>query len=399
MDSNKFTRLPPTIGQLSALEELTVARNELDRLPNEMGKLSSLRSLNVRSNRLNTLPPTFKQLNQLTELELSENNFSQLPPCVGNLRRLTNLSLRENQLTTLPASLSNLSNLTELDVSLNNLSRFPAFIVHLNKLQTLYLGNNAIERIPPEIQQLHELTAFYMQSNRLTAIPKEFGQLFRLRDLNLSFNKITNVPTELGNLYFLRYLDLDENPLEKLSIELINEGIYATMLFLNDGIDVTKNQRLFKLDVQLPKTVCTLMKQSLAFFNEFLQAVNPMAIEVELCTTKQGLRLEIAFTNWMDLEAISHYFHLFMDCLQTTGGVEGMKLSKQVSATRQQKFKKQWINFSNYCFQSLDTLHISRAVFFKLFQQLAADLAKQLEPYRHQVSAVVLEQANPGPAN
>jgi|GEM_PF-2783534 len=76
---NNLTALPPEIGTLSNLLELTASHNQLTSLPPEIGNLKKLVSLNVASNRITQLPVEIGQMTSLTELHLSQNPIKQLP--------------------------------------------------------------------------------------------------------------------------------------------------------------------------------------------------------------------------------------------------------------------------------------------------------------------------------
>ena len=89
-------RLPPEIGQLTALTELSLADNQLGTLPLEIGQLTALTVLSLPNNQLGNLPPEIGQLTALTVLRLDGNQLSSLPGWLGNLPKLVRLFLHDN---------------------------------------------------------------------------------------------------------------------------------------------------------------------------------------------------------------------------------------------------------------------------------------------------------------
>ena len=63
-DSNQFSILPESIGNLSSLKFLFLSYNQFTVLPNTIGELSSLESLYLNSNQLFILPDTICNLPQ-----------------------------------------------------------------------------------------------------------------------------------------------------------------------------------------------------------------------------------------------------------------------------------------------------------------------------------------------
>ena len=92
-----LTRLPPEIGQLTALTQLRLYNNQLSSLPPELGQLTALTQLVLISNQLSSLPPEIGQLTALTWLYLGNNQLSSLPdwlnPSLSLFRRLRPLAL------------------------------------------------------------------------------------------------------------------------------------------------------------------------------------------------------------------------------------------------------------------------------------------------------------------
>jgi Leucine-rich repeat (LRR) protein len=92
---NHLTVLPPEIGSLPNLMELTVSHNQLTTLPPEIANLKKLVSLNVASNRITQLPIEIGQMTSLTELYLSQNPIRHLPvKALSSLPHLKVLDIR-----------------------------------------------------------------------------------------------------------------------------------------------------------------------------------------------------------------------------------------------------------------------------------------------------------------
>ena len=71
--------VPAEIGQLSSLERLHLAANQLTSLPAEIGQLTSLTKLYLNGNRLRSLPAEIGQLTSLRELNLYGNRLRSVP--------------------------------------------------------------------------------------------------------------------------------------------------------------------------------------------------------------------------------------------------------------------------------------------------------------------------------
>jgi len=81
---------------------------------------------------LKELPPEIGNLQNLTELSLGINKLSTLPPEIGNRQNLIGLDLPSNQLSSLPPEIGNRQNLTELNLHNNQLNQFTKALLDLN---------------------------------------------------------------------------------------------------------------------------------------------------------------------------------------------------------------------------------------------------------------------------
>ena len=242
-----LAKLPPSIGQLTALTTLDLNINQLTTLPPEIGLLIALTTLHLTINSLTTLPPEIGQLTALTTLTLKGNPLKTLPPEFGQLTALRSLVLASNSLSTLPLQISKLTALTTLDLNGNNLVTLPPEIGQLIALKTLYLHNNKLKTLPPEISKLKALSTLNLHDNQIVTLPPEIGGLTALTSrLSLARNMLTELPPEIGQLRKLKMLGLDGNKLTKLPPE-IGQLSSLKVLFLHDNP--------LKL---LPKEICQL---------------------------------------------------------------------------------------------------------------------------------------------
>ena len=237
--------IPDAIGDLSALQSLTLARDSLrGAIPATVGKLLQLQNLVLRVNDLEgPIPPEIAELDRLSTLGLDSNRLTgEIPSGLGNLSELTHLFLNQNELTgeipeelgaltsllwltlannrltgTIPRALGNAASLRRLGLEHNELAGpIPREFGDLSQLQTLNVNGNALTGpIPTELGRLRRLEYLGLRSNALTgSIPSELGHLVRLEGLNLGGNNLTGrVPEELGRLEQLASLELFDNAL------------------------------------------------------------------------------------------------------------------------------------------------------------------------------------------
>ena len=206
-----LSRLPPEIGQLTALTHLNLSRNRLSSLPPEIGRITALTDLDLDGNQLSSLPPEIGQLTALIKLDLTGNQLSCLPPEIGQLTMLVVLNVCGNRLSQLPPEVGKLTALTVFFANDNHLSNLPPEICQLTELIFLYLDGNRLTHLPPEIGQLSALMLLYLEGNQLSNLPPQIGQLLSLTHLDLSDNQLSSLPLEIGRLTALSGLFLHGN--------------------------------------------------------------------------------------------------------------------------------------------------------------------------------------------
>ncbi|XP_010539846.1 PREDICTED: receptor protein kinase CLAVATA1 [Tarenaya hassleriana] len=219
-----FGTIPPDIGMLNRLVNLTLAANNFTgRLPLEMRNLTALKFLNVSNNGNLTGNFPGEILTGMTELEVLDaynNGFSgKLPPEVPGLKKLKHLCLGGNFFEgEIPESYGHIESLEFLGVNANDLTcETPSFLSRLKNLRTLVIGyfNKYTGGIPPEFGELTKLEYLDMSSCTLTGeIPASLGNLTRLHTLFLQINNLTGkIPPELSGMVSLKSLDLSANQL------------------------------------------------------------------------------------------------------------------------------------------------------------------------------------------
>ena len=203
--NNLKGRITPEIGNLTALETLSLRRNWRPG-PRSIGLTGPI-------------PREIGNLSRLTDLVLSSNELTgRIPPELGQLADLARLDMGWNDLTgPIPTELTGLLNLTELDLSQNNLTgTIPPGIGDMVSLTKLELSHNGLSgEIPVELGQL-SLTRLHLDYNTLHGkIPVELGNISTLQLLYLRENRLTgDLPSELGNLSRLIILMMNDNQLE-----------------------------------------------------------------------------------------------------------------------------------------------------------------------------------------
>ena len=212
--------IPEVLGNLTNLQYLDLADNELAAIPKVLGNLTNLQHLDLADNELTgPIPKVLGNLTNLQHLDLADNELTgPIPKVLGNLTNLQHLDLRGNELTgSIPEALGQLNNLQELSLANNQLTGpIPEALGNLNNLQSLRLSWNELTGpIPEALGNLNNLQSLRLSWNELTgSIPEALGQLNNLQELSLANNQLTGpIPNALGQLNNLQYLTLIGNEL------------------------------------------------------------------------------------------------------------------------------------------------------------------------------------------
>ncbi|GAB4837201.1 hypothetical protein Ancab_039555 [Ancistrocladus abbreviatus] len=184
--SNRDFELPPSIGNLEFLQDLTFVG-----IPGLTG----------------TIPPNITRLKYLEYLRIYECNLNgTIPDFIGQMKSLTHIDLFSNQLSgSIPYSLGYLPNLTEIDLSSNMLTgHIPMSFGMLKNLQTLTLAFNQLSgSVPKSLGNMNFWTVNLEHNNFEGDVSFLFGAnktalgYLYLGSNNFSFN-FTNVVMPSG---------------------------------------------------------------------------------------------------------------------------------------------------------------------------------------------------------
>ncbi len=173
LDSLDLTIITPSIGNLTALDFLSIGKNlELSELPCELGNCKSLKELYISSNSLSYLPESIGFLPLLTVLDASDNAIIELPTSIGSLCSLEKLILTDNEINYLPNEIGALRSLGALNVSINALKELPQSMGNLRKLEQLVINGNSLYALPLELIAL-PLVEINVIDNKLCALDAE----------------------------------------------------------------------------------------------------------------------------------------------------------------------------------------------------------------------------------
>ncbi|CAH9076988.1 unnamed protein product [Cuscuta epithymum] len=163
------------------------------------------------------IPPTIGNLTALVDLELSGNYLAgRIPRELGLLQNLEYLELYYNQMEgEIPEELGNLTKLRDLDLSVNKLTgKIPESICFLPKLESFQVYNNSLSgEFPASLANSKTLRILSLYTNHMTGVvPRNFGTSSPLEALDLSENEFSGeLPPELCSGRKLKYLLVLQN--------------------------------------------------------------------------------------------------------------------------------------------------------------------------------------------
>ncbi|WP_405717822.1 leucine-rich repeat domain-containing protein [Streptomyces sp. NBC_01537] len=194
LSDRKLRRLPQQLYAFRNLRVLSLAGNDaIGSLDERIGELTALEELNLAKTRLTALPEAIGRLNNLRVLDISGNNFTALPGQLGDLPRLE--VLRAARLTCpVPDAIARLSTLRELDLSnlqpgeYNSLVAFPHPVTGLPALRSLNLSHIFLETVPDELLGLTALEELDLRGSLSALLPRlpDLAALPRLRVLRMN---------------------------------------------------------------------------------------------------------------------------------------------------------------------------------------------------------------------
>nr|WP_314614095.1 DUF6543 domain-containing protein [uncultured Pseudomonas sp.] len=244
LDGHNLGQLPTLPAPMPHVRQLRItylSGSAVDSLDDFLGGFTNVQTLDLEYNTLEAIPPSIGQMDALQSLDLSSNSVdldeaANLELLAGrrNLRRL-NLG---NALLDLPVAalerLASLPSLTTLAIDNNGLNlttehfealqRWPSLIdlsmtsndttlteesraalARLNRLQTLFLGENPLD-LAPDVSGWHHLQALDLQQTGIDEWPTGLTELMNqrplhLHSLDLSENELTEAPDLQGSAF------------------------------------------------------------------------------------------------------------------------------------------------------------------------------------------------------
>lgn len=144
--------------------------------PTHAQLINQISSLDLSKLKLQVLPREICNLTQLQQLSLARNQLKTLPVEIGQ-KSLQWFSLEDNQLTIVPVEICQLESLQQLSLDDNRLTILPVEIGQLKNLQELSIGSNKLKILPESMGQLENLQLFFLEDNELTTLPGTIAQL------------------------------------------------------------------------------------------------------------------------------------------------------------------------------------------------------------------------------
>eukprot|EP00850_Spirogloea_muscicola_P008395 SM000044S16042 [mRNA] locus=s44:630619:639263:- [translate_table: standard] len=203
--SNGLSSLPSNLGALTQLVELKVPCNRLVHLPEGIKQLRSLTSLDIEDNRLTSIADgIFNNLSMLQTLNAAKNELASIPNEFANMSKLVHLNLRDNSKrdqggATFPWEVYIIGNAIFGFTELSNC------ICQLH-LVTLDVSDNDLSMLPPELGKMETLTHLVTHGNRLRSIRSNLldgpisALLKHLRD-RLPANEEAGANASSGNIF------------------------------------------------------------------------------------------------------------------------------------------------------------------------------------------------------
>jgi len=216
-NGNGLTVLPAEIANCEALEKLLVYANQLKELPAKLPP--NISELNLFNNKLKKLPPTIGELTELEEVNLAANKLMMTTDAMfASWSKVTVLNMYDNNLVRF-GSLAPLTALQELRLNGNNLEEMPALGTH-KSLTIIEIHKNRIAAIPDDyFDATPALERLSVWGNMLSALSPSLCRCSKLVGIQAQDNKIDSLPSGSWPAT-LETLFLQQNPLTTLPAEL-----------------------------------------------------------------------------------------------------------------------------------------------------------------------------------
>ncbi|GAY63631.1 hypothetical protein CUMW_227190, partial [Citrus unshiu] len=239
-DNQLTGQLPPSIGNLSALQTFDIAGNKW--MEFNLPKLTVL--VVAQNNLTGFLLQSLSNASKLEWLQLTKIiSVGNIPSYLGKCQNLMQLSAPNNKLNgTLPPQIFGITTLSILlDLSENHLSgSIPLEVGNLKNLVKLDISRNHFSNeIPVTLSARTTLEYLIMQGNSFNGrIPQSLNALKSIKELDISCNNLSGqIPKYLEDLPFLEYLNLSYNHFEG---EVPKKGVFSN----ETRISLTGNEQL-----------------------------------------------------------------------------------------------------------------------------------------------------------
>lgn len=206
LSDRKLRQLPEQLYAFTNLRVLSLADNDaIGGLGERIGELTALEELSLAGMGLTSLPEAIGRLHELRVLNISGNNLTALPEQLGDLPRLE--VLRAAHLTCpVPDAVARLGTLRELDLSnlqpgeYDSLVAFPMAATRLPALRSLDLSHVFLETLPDDLLALTALEELDLRGSLSALLPRlpDLAALPRLRVLRLNGNTPWSFQPEPG---------------------------------------------------------------------------------------------------------------------------------------------------------------------------------------------------------
>ena len=175
---SSLTSLPPDVGRLVALLQLTITHDSLTTVPEEISNLTKLKHLDVSYNKLNSLPASLYTLQSLQILIVSNNELTDdsFPPVSSAGCHPSNI----------------FPSLHRVDLLGNKLTQLPEVIYTTLPLLDIVASDNSISTLEPGVGRLLGLKSIDLKRNQLTALPYELSLCVKLRSMGFEDNPISD---------------------------------------------------------------------------------------------------------------------------------------------------------------------------------------------------------------
>lgn len=205
--------LPPSVGRLIKLRNLSVTSEDAVVLPKQIGALRALEELTISAPKWSA-PYELFALPRLKSLALGGCDVVCVPESVTKLAHLERVYLAGATKLDVPDALRKLGKLPGLRYLQLSSASVPPEIGACRSLQELRIVRYGREplRLPEELWSLPALKKLDLGGNVLRALPAGVGRLASLEALSLYECGVTKLPDSLGDLPRLAVLNVASNP-------------------------------------------------------------------------------------------------------------------------------------------------------------------------------------------